>query len=105
MKTCLLCFVSCTGEPGEIEQYANNVARGARPAVPEDWPEDIKGLVQKCWSQEPAERPAMTEIIDSLKKFVLTISLEHSFSQNERARLDFRGSKANGMYSLSYTIK
>lgn len=36
---------------------------GMHPKVPEDTPEWMKDLLERCWSMKPEERPSMDEIV------------------------------------------
>jgi hypothetical protein len=39
------------------------VQRGERPPIPDYCPRTLSKLIEKCWHQDPTERPAFTEII------------------------------------------
>eukprot|EP00210_Caulerpa_lentillifera_P003494 g3334.t1 len=65
-KMLLLTFVCCRGVPEEVENYAQGIALGNRPVVPEDWPESFATLVRQCWAQDPADRPSMNTIVSQL---------------------------------------
>ena len=43
------------------------VSQGYRPKIKEDIPICYKELIEKCWSQNPDERPTFEQIIDDLK--------------------------------------
>lgn len=42
----------------EIEAYAERVAGGYRPPLPERWPQQLRSLVAACWAQDPVRRGA-----------------------------------------------
>eukprot|EP00210_Caulerpa_lentillifera_P003495 g3335.t1 len=65
-KMLLLTFVCCRGVPEEVENYAQGIALGNRPVVPEDWPESFATLVRQCWAQDPTDRPSMNTIVSQL---------------------------------------
>ncbi|KAI3873453.1 hypothetical protein MKW98_008105, partial [Papaver atlanticum] len=44
------------------------VQEGLRPAIPEDTNEMLSGLIQSCWSQDPALRPDFSRIVDILRQ-------------------------------------
>ena len=41
---------------------------GKRPDVPDDFPENLKQLILKGWSQDPNERCSLTEFIAEFKE-------------------------------------
>ena len=43
------------------------VERGKRPQITETVPDCYKKLIEKCWSQEPKEKPTFAEIVDILR--------------------------------------
>lgn len=67
MRTMMLTFVSCTGEPDEIENYARSVASGRRPQIPDIIPVKIAELVQKCWAANMGDRPSAAEVVRELE--------------------------------------
>ena len=44
------------------------LSRGRRPEIPTTVIPFTKGLIESCWSQDPAQRPSFGEIYDSLQK-------------------------------------
>lgn len=52
----------------ESEAHAERVAAGWRPPFPERMPENIRKLVDRCWSGVPALRPSMAEVVSTLEE-------------------------------------
>lgn len=52
----------------ESEVHAQRVAAGWRPSFPAHMPENIRKLVDKCWSGLPELRPSMAEVVRSLEE-------------------------------------
>lgn len=46
---------------------ANAVVHKVRPELPDDAPEALHDLIERCWSQKPSERPTFTEIYEMFK--------------------------------------
>ncbi|KAI8468772.1 MAG: kinase-like domain-containing protein [Monoraphidium minutum] len=46
----------------QLLAYAERVADGYRPPLPEHWPAEVVSLVDRCWAADPAERPPITEV-------------------------------------------
>ena len=40
---------------------------GYRPEIKSDVPDCWRKLIEKCWSQDPSQRPTFSEIVDLLK--------------------------------------
>lgn len=45
-----------------------NVADGLRPKIEVPIPKAYRNLIEKCWSQNPNDRPTFNDIVDELKK-------------------------------------
>lgn len=67
MRTVLLTFVSCTGDPNEVENYARSVANGARPSFPDTFPSGLMDLIKKCWDGDMNLRPSAQDIVTELE--------------------------------------
>jgi len=52
------------GALGEVIRYC--VLHGEREDVPDGCPNGYTDLMQKCWDQEPANRPTIDEILDQI---------------------------------------
>ena len=54
----------------------NDITGGKRPEIPQNCPFAFKTLIEKCWHQDPKQRPTATQIIARLEnmKFVDTQS-------------------------------
>lgn len=70
MRTLMLTFVSCSGEPDEVENYARSVASGCRPQIPDTIPVKIAELIRKCWAGNPDDRPSASEIVRELESML-----------------------------------
>ena len=60
--------------PYEEEEFASwelseKVIAGYRPKIPEEWPEALQKLFNQAWDPEPAKRPAMSIIFESIAPF------------------------------------
>jgi serine/threonine protein kinase len=51
----------------ESEAHAHKVAAGFRPPFPAFIPEEIRQLIDLCWSGKPTLRPSMTEVVRRLR--------------------------------------
>ncbi len=60
--------VSHSGTEEELEAYARRVSVGYRPPLRPQWPPEVSSLISACWAQDPAQRPAMDEVVERLKK-------------------------------------
>ena len=52
----------------DSNQIQSFVLAGQRPPFPEGIPMQIQSIIQKCWSQNPDERPSLNDITQMLKK-------------------------------------
>lgn len=54
--------------PGQTSIFVimNEVVNNRRPTIPEFIPDNLKSLIQRCWSQNPSERPTFDEIYQNL---------------------------------------
>ncbi|DBA97335.1 TPA: hypothetical protein ACH3X1_015073 [Trebouxia sp. C0004] len=50
-----------------IVRYAHKVARGTRPTIPPDMPEELADIIQACWHQKSSERPSASALLASLE--------------------------------------
>ena len=48
-------------------QIAANVLKGKRPQLPSTVPENLQGLIKRCWAQNRNERPSMHQIVAELE--------------------------------------
>ncbi|KAK9836337.1 hypothetical protein WJX81_006653 [Elliptochloris bilobata] len=63
-------------DPELCELYAHKVSEGYRRPIPDDWPEDIKRLVEDCWAAEANDRPPMRQVAMRLADFLASAELE-----------------------------
>lgn len=66
-KNVLMVFVSASGCFEDMERYAQSVAEGHRPYIPDFWPPGAKALIADCWSQDPRKRPNSAEVMARLE--------------------------------------
>lgn len=52
-----------------VVDLADDVVSGERPKIPSTVPENLKKLIEKCWSNNPVERPNFNEIRETLESF------------------------------------
>lgn len=74
-KSSLLVFVSTTGSPADVENYAEGIARGDRPPIPVEWPKELVQLVSECWSQDMDQRPNIKDVIPRLEALKASAAL------------------------------
>ena len=46
-----------------------------RPPFPEGTPSDLKGFIECCWSDKPADRPEMKDILSRLEEIERGLSI------------------------------
>ena len=62
-----LCYLSPHNEsPRKYSAYANFIKSGQRVSKSESIPDAYWTLIEKCWKQDPKERPTFAEITDIL---------------------------------------
>ena len=63
-------------EKKRLTQYElfGHIAKGWRPSRPELVPDHYWDLIQKCWHQNPNERPTFAEITEILKNDIYAIN-------------------------------
>lgn len=44
--------------------------KGFHPPLPEEMPEWLQNLCERCWNMEPSERPTMKEVVEVFRKFI-----------------------------------
>ena len=54
-------------KPRSSQQYMMLIVRGVRPTRPENMPDSYWELIQKCWKENPNDRPTFAEIVEELK--------------------------------------
>ncbi|GKY91930.1 hypothetical protein MPSEU_000164600 [Mayamaea pseudoterrestris] len=67
---------------GQIEAAAVVAMEFARPIFPTDTPPLVKNLIERCWVEDPANRPSFSEILLELN------SLKFDLSEEEQKWLD-----------------
>lgn len=55
-------------QPRTISQLINKVTSGKRYVIPNDVPKFYVNLIQKCWANDPNERPSFDEIVKELEQ-------------------------------------
>ncbi|CAN6831523.1 unnamed protein product, partial [Brassica oleracea] len=50
--------------------------RGFRPKIPKKTHPKVKGLLQRCWNQDPKDRPEFEEIIEMLQQIMIEVNVE-----------------------------
>ncbi|XP_033135699.1 serine/threonine-protein kinase STY8 isoform X2 [Brassica rapa] len=51
------------------------VQKGLRPKIPKKTHPRVKGLLERCWQQEPKERPDFEEIIEMLQQIMTEVNV------------------------------
>ncbi|KAI9202933.1 uncharacterized protein BJ171DRAFT_511328 [Polychytrium aggregatum] len=62
-------WVTRDGQPMRDRAIESQVTRGNRPARIDAIPDDIWSLVERCWRQDPGERPTFAEILAALDPY------------------------------------
>jgi len=75
------------------KHMVNVIIGGERPKMDHahtaNWPESLQGLIKKCWSSHPEERPPFPSIVSKLEKIMEELSVVHP----ERTRARSTGSQ------------
>ena len=56
----------------EWQAVVFKVANGAKPPIPEEVPQHMRNIMDRCWNPEPKERPTIEELVDGM--FVINIT-------------------------------
>jgi len=56
-----------------LVQFARKMGQGQREDIPDTLPPPYRQLIKQCWQEEPTERPAVTDIIQQLRKIKLQL--------------------------------
>ncbi|KAH0919984.1 hypothetical protein HID58_027644 [Brassica napus] len=51
------------------------VGVGLRPKIPKKTHPKVKGLLQRCWNQDPKDRPEFEEIIEMLQQIMIEVNV------------------------------
>ena len=51
----------------KFQEIIRNVINGYRPEIPPDVPNVYREMIERCWSQQPENRPSFDEIVEDLK--------------------------------------
>ncbi|XP_006660922.2 serine/threonine-protein kinase STY46-like [Oryza brachyantha] len=60
------------------------VQKGLRPTIPKNAHAKLSELLQKCWQQEPAERPDFSEILETLQRITEEVGDDHDGKHKEK---------------------
>jgi serine/threonine protein kinase len=72
----MVCYELLTGKlpfQGHPLSDYDLVLSGKRPDMPEDWESWVKTLLQRCWDEDPHQRPGWGEILDNLTQECLSL--------------------------------
>lgn len=69
---------------GRMEKIKGAVQRGIRPSISLRTPENVRRIINKCWSHNPSERPSINEIIESLQSPVETSETKEEIQKIEK---------------------
>jgi serine/threonine protein kinase len=50
-----------------LDEIISKLRRGERPRIPDTVSADYKGLIKRCWAQDPNDRPFFKDIVDKCK--------------------------------------
>ncbi|XP_048619550.1 serine/threonine-protein kinase STY8 isoform X1 [Brassica napus] len=68
------------------------VQKGLRPKIPKKTHPKVKGLLQRCWNQDPKDRPEFEEIIEMLQQIMIEDVVVVKTSRLEMKTLQIRTS-------------
>ncbi|EER97120.1 serine/threonine-protein kinase STY17 [Sorghum bicolor] len=60
------------------------VQKGLRPTIPKHTHARLSELLQKCWQQDPAQRPDFSEILETLQRIAEEVGDEHEGKHKDR---------------------
>ncbi|XP_047049939.1 serine/threonine-protein kinase STY46-like [Lolium rigidum] len=60
------------------------VQKGLRPTIPKNAHAKLAELLQKCWQEDPAQRPDFSEILGTLQKIAEEVGEEHNGKPKEK---------------------
>ncbi|WZZ53697.1 hypothetical protein YC2023_053804 [Brassica napus] len=59
---------------------------GFRPKIPKKTHPKVKGLLQRCWNQDPKDRPEFEEIIEMLQQIMIEVGDEDPADKDKHCR-------------------
>ncbi|CAM8971804.1 unnamed protein product [Rhodiola kirilowii] len=59
--------------------------KGSRPSIPKNTHPKLTELLERCWQQEPEQRPDFSEIIDILQQIAKEVNEETERKENHPA--------------------
>ncbi|KAH0896409.1 hypothetical protein HID58_045977 [Brassica napus] len=59
----------------ETGTYRWMAPEGLRPKIPKKTHPKVKGLLQRCWNQDPKDRPEFEEIIEMLQHIMIEVNV------------------------------
>lgn len=67
-------FISSSRSKGTNE-FSFSLNQGLRPKIPKKTHPSVKGLLERCWHQDPEKRPIFEEIIDMLQQIMNEVNV------------------------------
>ncbi len=43
---------------------------GERPQIPDSCPQEYADIIQKCWAEDPADRPASVDVVEKISAII-----------------------------------
>jgi len=77
-----------------VKDAIANLSTGDRPSIPSYCHPSLEKLINKCWANDPNERPSFREILDSLESLSATVCDEWHNSIREKERLAEQAGKS-----------
>ena len=65
--------------------------QGLRPKIPKKTHPKVKGLLQRCWNQDPKDRPEFEEIIEMLQQIMIEVNVVPSWWSELKKEKPLRG--------------
>ncbi|KXZ45951.1 hypothetical protein GPECTOR_49g535 [Gonium pectorale] len=56
------------GAEAGVMAYVLRRSGGHREPLPSWWPPELRGLISRCWAQDPADRPSFSKIHAELRR-------------------------------------
>lgn len=108
----MTCEIPYKNEVNNFVKLSQKVINGYRPTIREDVPDSYRNLIERCWSQDPKERPSFDVIVVNLKEnkgFLADTIDEAEFCDYveliENYQSTFDITKGINLYSFKYKEK
>lgn len=80
------------------------VKQRVRPRIPDECPESLRQLIERCWNADPLLRPDFVTILDELEGILIDVAIADDSSANEFWKKSHKGSEQVGWEEFSKTF-